>query len=156
MEHPTILYSWEAPEFEKQEKTIFWDLGALLFGATLLIIALAKAEFTLGLLAILATLMLWMMGRKEPRTIRFTLHNHGLQIEDLLYHYSNLKSFWIFDEALGLNELVVRSNRVLLPLIHIHLHKQDAKHIRSILAQHLKEQEEQYPASEMVAKLISW
>ncbi len=151
-----MLYSWEAPEFEKQEKTIFWDLGIFLFGAIILVVALFRAEFILGLLSILATLSLWILGKREPRIVKFALRKDGLQVDDLLYHYSNLKSFWIFDESLGVNELVVRSSRVFLPLIHIHLHKQDAKHIKAILSQHLKEQEEQYPASEMVAKLISW
>ena len=154
--HHIILFSWEGPEFEKQEKTAFWDLGVICFGVILFIWGLIRGDVTLSALAILGPLCLWMLGKKEPKTIRFSLRSDGVQIGDLLYHYRSLESFWMFDESHSLNELLLRSKRFLTPLIHIHLGKQDAKEIRAILSKHLKEKEEPYPMSHLFAKMIGY
>jgi len=132
---------WTAPEFEKYEKGKKWFIFLGLIALAVVIIATIFNNFLLAIIIILATFILFNYAKKEPRKINFIIDGRGIKIDNKLYKYKELKSFWMFYEPPKIKELSIRSSKALLPYIKIPLFKQNPAEIRRFLLRFLPEKE---------------
>lgn len=151
-----VLLTWQVPEFIKQEKTPSWTFGVVILAVIVILAGIFKNDITVIFLAIFAGLALWLFGKKEPKMVTFKIRADGIQIDNFLYAYRNLHSFWIFQGPDHPNELVVRSDHVLNPLLFINIEGQDTEEIKKILAGHLPEKEEIYPIAHFFARIMGY
>ena len=151
-----ILLTWIAPEFIKQQKTILWDIGIFIATAAFILWGVWSLDVTIVVLAILAGGLLWHFGKQEPKEIMFQIRTDGVQINNLLYKYQTLESFCIFHEPPHITELVLRSKKALLPLIHINLGGVDPDDITKVLREFIEEKQEAYPISHIIGHIIGY
>ncbi|MBI3335819.1 MAG: hypothetical protein HY001_04995 [Candidatus Portnoybacteria bacterium] len=156
MKDSSVLLSWQAPEFVKQEKTILWDIGAI--GTTILFTlwGIWSKDITLVAVALLAGLLFWHFGKQEPKEIEFAIRQDGIQVGPLLYRYRSLESFWVFHEPPHINELVLRTKKAFIPLVHLNLGSEDPEKVKEALEKFLPEKEEAYPISHILAHIIGY
>ena len=132
--------SWETPEYHLRPKSVFWYAG---FGAVLavfLFIAFLMRSFLTGVVFGLLGLLVLLFSERPPRTARFTISAESLSINDRKYPISELESFNIVDSLLGTGViLLIRSRRVIMPLVHIPLGNQDQSAVRGLLRERLHE-----------------
>lgn len=131
---------WQAPEYEFQKKNPewFWALGIItlaLFLATLLL-----HNFLLGLLVILAGFSLALYAGRRPNIVSFKIDVQGIHINDKMYPYENLKSFWLDYQPPYKKELIVESKKTFMPHLNMMLEETDPVKVRSYLLQFLKEE----------------
>lgn len=134
---------WGAHEHEHQEKTPdwFWALGlitlvgivaSLFFGNPLLAILLLVGGLVMGLFA-----------TRRPHYAEFALTQRGVIVENTLYPYQTLDSFWIDDiDAYRPPRLLIKSQKIMMPLIVLPIAEDvDPDIVHRYLLQYLMEEE---------------
>jgi uncharacterized membrane protein YccC len=146
--------SWEAYEYEHHERTSdwYWALAILTIG--LFCVSLIMHSYLFGLFIVLAGFTVAMYGVKEPRKVTFTLTHEGLQIQNRIYLYNSLKSFWIFYTPNVNKELSIESEKMFMPHIKIPLGDADPIEVRSHLLKFLPEKRQEELLADLFAKYL--
>jgi hypothetical protein len=132
-------FEWQAPEFEKKDKSNSWFIIPAIITIILGIIALATENILFLLLILLAFFTFYIYAKKEPRTINFRINERGIEIDDKLYQFETLKSFWVFYNPPIEKEISFRSRKTTFPYIRIPLADQNPNEIRKYLLKFLPE-----------------
>jgi hypothetical protein len=78
----------------------------------------------------------------------------GIQLNDTLYLYEHLKSFWIFYDPPYRQDLSLRSRKTLMNYVTIPLGDEDPSHIRDLLVEYIPEKEQEDPFVDVLARRI--
>lgn len=148
MDNETI--QWQAPEHHYHEKTIdwYWVLGIIVVG--LIIASIFLGNILFGILMAIGGFALAIYGTKKPKMVDFSIDYRGVKIDKNLFHFEDLKSFWVNHDDHE-NELLIESNKTLMPQISIILGDTDPIEVRRILLKYLKEEK----ITESIMKTIS-
>ena len=148
------LVKWQTPEFEYHEKSSdwYWAVGIITVGFFALAIILKN--FLFALMILLAGFTFAMYGAKKPKTVSFALTSRGIKIENVLYPYDDLKSFWLNYDPPRVKELYIISKKVLLPQLSIPLGQANPNEIREHLLKFLEEKEIQESFADVIARFF--
>ena len=137
---------WQAPEFEYHSKNKSWVLIPGAVAAVLFIWSVLAGNYLFALLVILAYFSLSIYAFKRPTLVRIAITSKGVKVNQALYEYENLNSFWIFYDSDGVKELSLKSKKVIMPYIRIPLGKANPVKVRQALIKYLpeKKQEESF------------
>lgn len=130
---------WKAPEFDKKEKSKSWFIIPAIITIVIGLFALLNENILFLIAIILAFLIFYIYANKEPRTIKFKLNEKGIEIDEKLYDFDELRSFWIFYNPPEQKELSFRSRKTFIPYIRIPLADQDPNKLRKYLLKFLPE-----------------
>jgi hypothetical protein len=148
------LLSWRAPEFEVSSRDHKWYI----YVTTVLLVIIAYAIFTNGLIMAITFILIGMVGyiyiHKEPRVLDFALTEDGVVAGREIYVFDNLKSFWIFYEENDLQVISFHTSSYLLPYIHVPIHDQDPAAIREILLDYLSEEKHEPGIMEVLDRIL--
>lgn len=133
---------WSAPEFFYFEKTELWFAVSGLMAIVLFITALWTRNILFALLIFLGYFSITIYAIKKPKDIAVNINSQGIKIDNTLYSYDNLKSFWIFYEPPTLKEISLISKKTIMPHIKIPIGAQNPDEIRRVLIQHLREKKQ--------------
>ena len=139
---PTII-SWQASEYTyvKKSSDWYWAIGILTIG--LFVVALIFSNVLFGIFMLLAGFTIALYGARPPRVIPFSLSVEGVRIENRVYPYESLKSFWIFYHPPNIKELSIESQKMIIPHIKIPLGDANPAKIRAYLQQFLPERQQE-------------
>ena len=141
--------SWDALEYEHKEKASdwFWALGIIAVAATLT--AIIYGNYIFAILIVIGSLTLALFSVRQPEIIHFEITKNGFAVNKKIYPYNNLKSFWI-DETGEKPQLLLLSNRMVLPLLSIPLDGASDERIRLALLKFIKEEELKEPPTHRI------
>lgn len=131
--------SWDAPEFIYYEKTSDWYWALGIITLALFVIAVFGRNFLFGTFILLGAFTIILYASKRPRIIHIVATGAGVTIDDRLFPFEHLKSFWIFYRVGGIKELSLQSEKALVPYIKIPLGDANPNEIRDFLLQFLRE-----------------
>jgi len=129
---------WTAPEFTKYKKSKGWFVGLIFITLIIIVIAVILKNFLWALLTIIAAFAVYIYATREPRKIKFSISPKGIQIDQDIHEFEDLKSFWIFYEP-EIKEISIRSKKIFMPYLKIPLGNQDPAEIRRLLLKFLPE-----------------
>ncbi len=129
---------WEAPEHYHEDKRSdwYWALGILTLTAAVASFLLGNPLF--GVLIILAGIVMALLASREPPIIPFAVTTRGIRVGDVLYPYSTLESYHIETEHSVEPLLIVKSERLFMPLIIIPLPGEYIDEVESIVRLRLR------------------
>lgn len=129
----TVLFQWQAKEYEKYERSARWYLagGGALFG--MVVYALVIDSPIMAILFILFAVVGYIQLERDPRNLTFTVTTSGIYAGEELYAFDNIASFWIFYEPPHTKILSLRTHALFLPFVHIPLGDQDPVELREKL-----------------------
>lgn len=132
--------NWEAYEHNPSERGSdwYWILGIVTISITVAAILLGNVLF--GILALVAGLVTALHANREPRIVEYGVTARGVQIDEKLYPYSTLDVFFIDEEDPAGPQLLIRSQKLLMPLIAIPLPLEYVDEIDEIVASRLPEE----------------
>ena len=104
-----------------------------IIAAGFIIGGLLTQNYLFAILALLVAITLIMLSVREPKEIAFAITARGVRIDDRIYEYDNLKSFWIFYDPPHHKELSVESKKVFMPYIKLPLESTDPVQMRRFL-----------------------
>ena len=133
---------WSAPEFFYFEKTEIWFVVSGLIALALFVLALWTRNILFALMIILGYFSITAYAIKKPKDITVNIGPQGIKIDNTLYLFDNLKSFWIFYEPPELKEIGLLSKKTIMPHIKIPIGEQDPAEIKKVLIKYLPEKKQ--------------
>ncbi len=115
-----------------------WALGILVVAGAGAAILLGNLLF--GIFILIAGFVMATLATREPKTVSYAVTTRGLRIDDKLYPYSSLESFYINEEHPMGPELLVKSEKMFMPLLVLPLPEEEVDNIELIVADRLPEE----------------
>ena len=148
----TIL-SWMAPEYEYYEKSTDWYWWVGLFAVVLLVFAIWQKSFLFSVLVLLGWFTIVLYAVRPLHMVTFAITERGIVIENKLYFWQDLKSFWIFYNPPLRKDLTITSRRSAMPPMSLHLGDQDPTKVRAIMLKFIPEIEQEESLIDSLARL---
>lgn len=156
--------SWSALEYEEKERSRdwFWALGIIVITSS--VASIIFGNYFFAALLIISGFLLGFFAVKKPEMIEYKLQNKGLKIENRLYPYENILSFWVQTPGTSLTPqpvtksiLFVKSNRAFMPILSIPIEEWMAEEIHSLLlSKNIKEEEMREHPSEKIMDALGF
>lgn len=136
----TIL-QWHSPEhhFDRKTNDWYWILGVIALGSAVL--AFYFGNFLFGIFIIIAGLTIGMLSWRETRVVPIKITTKGMIFGKYLYPWMSYRSFWIEDEHVHGNRILMHPTSSYLPLTIIPIDEEvDLNDVRDILLEFLEEE----------------
>ena len=150
-----VVFEWKALDFIKTKKTKNWYAGLIVISGGLMSFAIYSANWMFALVIAVGASTIVILNNTRPKQIKFALHNDGVFIQDRLYKYSDLKSFWILNLPGNQKELIVTSKKIAVPQLKMPLGNIDPEEIKKEISKYIPAEEDpQESTSDILARLI--
>ncbi|HOK35249.1 MAG TPA: hypothetical protein PLL80_01275 [Candidatus Pacearchaeota archaeon] len=142
------LFKWKYKKEDEIDKK--WQIGITSF----LIICMAlflwqKNYFGAALVAVIIFLIFFFPRQSKEQS--FAIIERGIKIENELFPWKNLESFWIFEEPV---EVYIKNKKNFPSYISLPLYKRDIIRVKNILLNYLPEKEAQRNAFDTIGKKL--
>ena len=137
------IISWKVAEYVEHQRTADWYWWIGLIAVTMLGFAIWEKSFLFGVLVLLSWFVITLYAARPPRTLNIAISENGIVVENNLYPWANLKSFWIFYNPPLKQELSVESKKTLMPYIKIPLGETSPEKVKKIISKFIPEIEQQ-------------
>lgn len=134
------LISWVAKQHFKSEKNNdwYWSVGIITVTATTL--SFIFGNFIFGVLILVGVFSLIVHASRANRDIPCEINDRGIIIDDVLYPFLSLESFWIDAEERPA-KIILKSLKTFSPYIIVHIDEVDPEQVRDILLNYIAETE---------------
>lgn len=136
----TRVIAWQALEHDHGDRSQdwYWTVGAI--SISLIILTAYFGNYLLATVVALAAFASIIHAQRGPDMMYYEIGPRGVVVNNTLYTYSTLASFWI-DYLAYRPRIVIKSKKPLAPLIVMPLSDLDEQLVRDYLEQHLDEVE---------------
>lgn len=138
--------SWEAHEYIHTDKhpDWYWALGLLTIAGA--VAAILFSDYLFAVIIVITGFVLALFASRKPDVVRFTLTQRGVRINEKLYPYQSLESFFIEELHHEYTpRLLLKSKHFFVPLLVIPLEGVDADQVHDYLLDFLMEEEHAEP-----------
>jgi len=147
---------WEAPEHHHVEKGNDWFFALIIIIVALVIAAILFNNLLFALLIGVAGLTLLISAAKKPSIIPYGVTLRGVRIDDRVYPFSSLESYRIEEEDHKGPQLLLKSAKLMMPLIVIPIPPEHVDDIDDILKQNLEEEDLEEPLIVKILELFGF
>ncbi len=147
---------WEEYEYDFSEKSTdwFWALGIV--AISIAVTAVILNNFLFAILILVGAFALAIYAVREPNLVIYEVNQRGVVVEDKLYLYNSLDSFWI-DYTDEKPKLLISSKKMLIPHIVIPIGDDvDTNHLRDYLLDYVDEEEQGGSLSTIIMKYLGF
>jgi hypothetical protein len=156
MEPTPRSITWEAPEHHHVEKGNDWFFALVIIVIAIVIVAILFNNVLLALLLGLAGGALFVSASKRPSIIPFAVTVRGVKIDDRLYPFSTLDSYRIDEEDPRGPQLLLKSEKKMMPLMVMPIPIDHIDDIDSILQERLIEEDLEEPLFIKIMELFGF
>jgi uncharacterized membrane protein YobD (UPF0266 family) len=132
----TAILNWEASEYINHEKDGVWFLGFAVVVLVLLGGALWAQAWTLVVLTVIMAVATIVYTRRPPRTMRYSLSEHGLHIGSQFHAYNEYRAFGVIEDGPFYAIMLVSTKRF-MPATLIYFAEQDGERVVDIFSTYL-------------------
>ncbi len=134
----TKIIEWQAPDHELPTRATDWYISVIVVGVSVTIASFLLNNPLFAIFCLLSTISIIIHAAKKPEMIDFSVSSHGIQIRHDFFPYNKLHSFCI-DHEKGRNEIILHTDRNILPHLIIPIRGVDVEFVRGELRRHLPE-----------------
>ncbi len=156
MEPTPRSVTWEAPEHHHVEKGNDWFFALAIIIIALVIVAILFNNVLFALLIGLAGGALGVSAAKRPSIIPYAVTVRGVRIDNELHPFATLESYSIDEDDPRGPQLLVKSDRKLMPLLVLPIPPENIDEIESILQEKLKEEHLEEPFLMKLLELVGF
>ena len=132
--------SWRTPEYRHRERGSDWYWTVGIITAALVVMCIIFGNTLFALVLAIGAFMFSFFGSQKPKVVDVEVGSKGITIDKTRYPYLSLDSFGTHDIQDDEVRIILKSKKVLMPLIAIPAPADQIDEIREILAAHLKEE----------------
>lgn len=134
------VFAWQSPEFVRYKKDNKWLVYLIMIAIVLSVILGFMHIWSGVVLVIVAAIVFITLSETHPKNLSCAVYTEGLVIDDKVYNYEQIKSFWISfgDLPKAKFQLTGRLGAV----ITMPLGEEDPEQIRLYLSKHMPEEED--------------
>lgn len=145
MERQLRAIEWEAPEHHHGPKSSdwFWVLGIMVISG-----AIASVLFNnilLALVILIGGAVMGILATRPPKTVTFAVTQRGIRIDSNFYPYTTLETYFIDEHPMIGDQLLIRSQKMFMPLLILPLPEDDVDEIEAIIAERIPEEHIEEP-----------
>ncbi len=154
MEDETI--EWEASEFIYKEKTQdwYWILGIVAVVGAIIAVILKNSIFAIFIL--ISAFIISVFASKKPEGVRCQINRRGIRVNEKIYTYGTIDTFWVLDENVVEPKLLLILKNNLALQVNIPLGDMDVDHVREYLGHYIHEEEQGESITERLMDLIKF
>lgn len=140
---------WIGYEYEHSEKSSDWFWAVGIITICLAVIAIIYDNTLFGIFMVLAGFMTMMLAKRPPDIVQYALTPKGVMVDDTIYLYKDLQSFWVDTHIKETPELLIKTKKAvarlfIFPIPHATANPHE---IRDYLLQALPEEHMEDPLS---------
>jgi hypothetical protein len=137
--------TWEALEHTHAEKGSdwFWVLGIVTLAISVAAIVIGNTLF--GVVVFLAGITVGIAATRPPHVIPYAVTTRGIRVDNIVYPYSTLETFFIDEQHESGPLLLVRSAKMFMPLFVIPLPEEYVDAVEALIAARLPEEHLEEP-----------
>lgn len=149
-------FEWDFPEFIQHERGLWWYVLAGLIVLGILVYSLFTANILFAVLTIMVVIIMLFVHQRQPRIMRIKVTDEGLVIENRLYPYSEIRSFWMVYEQPDVKNLYVEFRSMFIPRLSVPYGELDPNRLKAFLLQYIDEDDERTgePVSETLGRWL--
>lgn len=147
---------WTALEFDYYSKSKSWFVGFGIVAVLLALWGIWTKNIIFVILIGLSYFTLVVFAFKKPRGVQFAITPKGVNVDENLYNYDDLKSFWIFYEPPEVTEISLHSKKIATPYIKIPLGDQNPVEIRRMLIKYIPEIKQETSLADNLSRTIKF
>ncbi len=156
MEPQLRAIEWEAPEHHHGVKNgdWFWVLGILAISG-----AVASVLFNnilLALVILIGSAVMAIQALRPAKTVTFAITQRGIKIDSDFYPYTTLESYYIEEHYIHDHQLLIRSQKMFMPLLILPLPDEDVEGIEKIIAERLPEEHIEEPLANKILEFFGF
>ena len=147
---------WEAPEHTHIEKTGDWSWVLSIIALAGSVASMIAGNVLFGIVVLLAAGTMHLAGHRKPRLIEFEVSGRGIRIENTLYPYATLDSYFLDETTLINPQLLVKSKKLFMPLLIIPVPIEYITDIEDVVGSRLPEEHLEEPFSHRLMEFIGF
>jgi hypothetical protein len=135
--HLEQALSWQAPEYEQQERPKEWFLTLWIIAIAATIATFILKNFTFGIFLLLAAGTLTLLAKRPPRTLDASINHEALRFGPNRYYFDQIDAFSVevTDEQHG--RILLKLKHSFMPLITIPITAIEPEKVTRALATHV-------------------
>ena len=153
MEHKI---SWKALEYKRKEKTTDWYWAVILIALAIVVISFIEHDALFAILIIISTGILISFSVIAPKIIDISINQKGFTVGKEMYPFATLESFWVENADEDNQKILLKSKKLVMPLIIIPLEEHHHLDVREFLLQYLPEVEMHEPLAQIIMERLGF
>jgi hypothetical protein len=147
---------WHTLEYKKKEKTVDWYWAVIIIAVSIVIISIMVNNILFAILVVLAVTTLLIFSNREPLIIEVEINDRGIRVMKELHPFITLEAFWIDISNEKDPKIILKSKKVVMPLIIIPIDEYNHEDIRLVLLDRLEEKEMHEPLSQKIMEKLGF
>ena len=148
--------NWQAYEYHHEPKSVDWFWAVAIIALCVTILSILYSDILFAIVVLIGTATLCIYAVRPPELVRFELNEKGVVIEDKMYPYATLESFWVEEAAYPHPKLLIKSKKFIMPLIVIPIDEVHPEDVRQYLLPYLPEVEHFEPVSQKIMEYLGF
>jgi hypothetical protein len=149
------IIGWSAPEHYHYEKSSDWYWAVGIITATAAVLAFIFGQIIFGIFIIVAAVTLCLHAATNPRLVRYEINDRGIVVNNVLYPFLSLESFWI-DTLHPEPKILIKSQKMFMPIISVPIEEVDPEDVRTILLHYIAETEHIEPFTQKLLEVLGF
>lgn len=151
-----ILHQWKIPETPQYARGRLWYIIMSSLALAFAAYALLTANFLFALIIVLFAVMIFMSHNRPPLLLKVAVTDKGVVVNNRLYQYGDLLSFWIIHEPPLVKNLYLGFQSRARPPLALHLDTLEPGEVRATLQKFLSEDttQKEEPFSDVLWRLL--
>jgi len=148
--------SWKALEYKRKEKTVDWYWAVILISLTMVITSFIVHNALFAILIIISTAILMSFSIIAPKTVQISINQKGVTVGKEMYPFATLEAFWVESADEDDQKILLKSKKMIMPLIAIPLEEHHHLDVREFLLEYLPEVEMHEPLSQKIMERLGF
>ncbi|HEY4511730.1 MAG TPA: hypothetical protein VJH55_02730 [Candidatus Paceibacterota bacterium] len=146
---------WTAFEYHHHPKSPDWYWAVGIISVSAAAAAIVFNNFLFAIFIILSATSLCLFAAKKPSLLSCELNERGILIDNTLYLYNSIESFWV-DTLHHSPKIYLKSKKLLLPYIIVPIDEIDPRIVQKYLTHHLTEEEHKEALSQKIMEHLGF
>ena len=128
-------FSWRTHEYvhRKRSQDWFWVVGIVATAVAITSILFGNVLF--AVVVVIGAFVLCMFAARTPKIIDVEIDEKTVRVENVVYPFKELKSFWIDSEHFDGTRLVLERKRTFMPHVMIPMEEDHVETVKAILSE---------------------
>jgi len=133
--------SWKALEYKRKEKTADWYWAVIIISLAIVILSFISHNVFFAVLIIISVIILLLFSLIPPRLIDISINQKGITVGKEMYPFITLHSFWVDGKNDKNQKILIKSRKLVMPIIVIPLEEHHHLDVRDFLLKYIPEEE---------------
>ncbi|MDP1625439.1 MAG: hypothetical protein Q8L64_06835 [bacterium] len=126
-------FSWQTHEYAHRERSQDWFWVVGIIAGAVAITAVLFGNILFAVLVVIGAFVLCLFAARRPGVVTVEIAEKFVRVENVVYPFKELKSYWIDPEHFDGARLILEQKRIFMPHVMIPMDIADMEHVKAIM-----------------------